>query len=294
MSETKLKVLVFTDPYCSWCWATEPMLITMQERYRDQIHFHYVFGGLVKDIAEFYDASNNIGSWADCMPHWKMVSERSGQPINEKLCIDLDKVPHQSTWPANIAAKAAFLQSEDIGARYLRRIRIAVESERKIISFPEVYEPLAKEIQRLDFDRFQNDIKDGKAKEAFEKDLRTCAIWEAYGFPTMLFYRSEADLDHLTRENAAYVGGHRSMETYDRVIRTLVPDIKVYQSRSEEELLAVYGPMTDQELAQVYNRTKEEEIIVLTQLENNGTIFCSPRVRGNLWSLEKIKGDYVS
>lgn len=292
MKETKLEVLVFTDPYCSWCWATEPMLLTMQERYRDQLHFRYVFGGLVKDIAEFHDVSNNIHSWADCIPHWRMVSERSGQPIDERMCADLDRYPHQSTWPANIAAKAAFMQSEEIGERFLRRMRIAVETERKIISFPEYYEPLAKEIDGLDFERFQKDIADGTAKAAFEEDQATCAAWDAYGFPTMLFYLAGADLNRLTRDVAAYVSGHRSMETYDRVIQSLVPDIVVYQSRPETELLAVYGPMTDRELAQVHNRSKDDEIRVLSRLEEEGSIFRSPRVRGSLWSLTRIEGDY--
>ena len=75
---TKLEVMVFTDPYCSWCWATEPMILTMMEKYRDQLHFHYVFGGLIKDFDDFYDAQNDIRDAAATKPHWKMVSERTG------------------------------------------------------------------------------------------------------------------------------------------------------------------------------------------------------------------------
>jgi putative protein-disulfide isomerase len=55
-----------------------------------------------------------------------------------------------SSWPANVAAKAAFLQGEEVGARYLRRLRIAAETVRELISFPDVYERLAAEVARAD------------------------------------------------------------------------------------------------------------------------------------------------
>jgi putative protein-disulfide isomerase len=283
-NNTKLEVLVFTDPYCSWCWATEPMILTMMEKYRDQLHFRYVFGGLIRDFDDFYDAQNDIRDAAATKPHWKMVSERTGQPIDENLWEDIAPIRHFSTWPANIAAKAAFLQSEDVGFRYLRRLRRAALTERRIISDPEIYEALAKETDGLDFDRFHKDIENGEAEKAFMDDQKTCAQWRTYGFPTMLFYKAGADLDHLSRENAVYVGGHRTMETYDQVIKALCPSIEEYPVRSEEELVKVYGPMTERELGQVHDRSKEEELEVLVGLEKNGAVSRTARTRGNMWA----------
>jgi putative protein-disulfide isomerase len=283
-NDTKLEVWVFTDPYCSWCWATEPMILTMMEKYRDQLHFRYIFGGLIKDFDDFYDAQNDIRDAAATKPHWKMVSERTGQPIDENLWEDIAPIRHFSTWPANVAAKAAFLQSEEVGFRYLRRLRRAALTERKIISDPAVYEALAKETEGLDFDRFHRDIEKGTAEKAFMEDQRICEQWQTFGFPTMLFYKADADVDHLSRDNAVYVGGHRDMGTYDHVIRSLCPDIEEYPVRSEEELVKVYGPMTERELGQVHSRTKEEELDVLEGLEKEGAVNRSPRTRGNIWS----------
>lgn len=281
---TKLEVMVFTDPYCSWCWATEPMILAMMEKYRDQVHFRYVFGGLIKDFDDFYDARNNIRDAAATKPHWKMVSERTGQPIDENLWEDIAPIRHFSTWPANIAAKAAFLQSEEIGFHYLRRLRRAALTERRIISEQAVYEELAMETAGLDFDRFRKDLENGKAEEAFLEDQQTCAQWQAFGFPTMLFYRAGADVDHLTRENAVYVGGHRPMETYEQVIRTLCPEIEDYPVRDEEQLLAAYGPMTERELGQIQDRSKGEELTVLSALERGGSVSRSKRTRGSIWA----------
>lgn len=283
-NNTKLEVMVFTDPYCSWCWATEPMILTMMEKYRDQLHFRYVFGGLIKDFDDFYDAQNDIRDAAATEPHWKMVSERTGQPIDEKLWEDIAPIRHFSTWPANIAAKAAFMQSEDIGFRYLRRLRRAALTERKIISNPEIYEALAKEIDGLDFDAFKKAIADGSAKEDFYEDQVTCAEWQAWGFPTMLFYKAGENVHALTQETGIYVGGHRPMETYDQVIHRLCPDIQTYPTREEAELIEEYGPMTERELGQIKDRSKSVEYEVLRQLETDGKVNRTQRVRGNVWS----------
>jgi putative protein-disulfide isomerase len=283
--QAKLEVMVFTDPYCSWCWATEPMILTMMEKYRNQLHFRYIFGGLIKDFDNFYDGLNNIRDAAATEPHWKMVSERTGQPIDEKLWEDIAPIKHFSTWPANVAAKAAFLQSEEVGFKYLRRLRRAALTERKIISKPEVYEALAKETEGLDFDQFRKDMENGRARNAFLDDQEVCMQWQTFGFPTMLFYKEGADVNHLTREDGAYVGGHRDMATYDSVIHALCPDIKEYPVRSEKEVIEAYGPMTERELGQMHDRTKEAELDVLEKLEVAGTVQRTERIRGNVWSI---------
>lgn len=285
---TKLEVLAFTDPYCSWCWATEPMILSMMEKYRDQLHFTYVFGGLIKDMDDFYDATNDIGDASAVVPHWKMVSERSGQPIDEQLWVDLGKIRHFSSWPANIACKAAFAQGEDVGFAFLRKMRETALTERKIISNEEIYNAVAREIEGLGYELFRAALDDGSAEKAFLEDQIITERWQAFGFPTMLFYRPEVDINDLaslTKETAAYVGGHRPMETYDSVVQSLAPGITVSEARPEAELLATYGPMTERELGQVEGRTKEDELKVLKDLEAAGVVVSAPRVRGNIWSL---------
>lgn len=285
--ERKLEVLVFTDPYCSWCWATEPMILSMMERYRGQLHFTYVFGGLIEDFDDFYDEQNDIRDAAATKPHWKMVSERTGQPIDENLWEDIAPIRHFSTWPANVAAKAAFLQSEEIGFKYLRRLRRAALTERKIISNKEIYEALAQEIEGLDFERFKKDIETGKARDAFLEDQKTCIEWRTFGFPTMLFYKEGADVHNLNTSNAVYVGGHRPMETYDQVIHALCRDIKEFDVRDELEQLKEFGPMTERELGQVHGRTREEELAVMKDLEAKGLVTGTARPRGFVWSLKE-------
>lgn len=279
----KIRVRFFTDPFCSWCWAAEPALFAIAEKYRGQIRFDYVFGGLVKDMDDFYDSANDISGAAAVMPHWKEVSERMGQPIDESVWKDIEHIRHFSSWPANTACKAAFLQSDKIGFAFLRKMKIALFTERKIISNEDVYNEIAQKTSGLDFERFKKDMKNGCAQEAFEEDMADCVKRNTRSFPTLLFYKADADLNKLTDENAVLLKGYRPIKNYEEVIRYLAPDIKSFEPRSEIELLSEYGPMTERELASVKNRSKEEELAVLEKYALSGELKKAERVRGSLW-----------
>jgi putative protein-disulfide isomerase len=63
-------------------------------------------------MSDFHDVANGIRTTAEVAPHWREVAERSGQPIDVQLMLDITD-PHWSTWstwPACVAVKAAELQ----------------------------------------------------------------------------------------------------------------------------------------------------------------------------------------
>jgi len=49
--ESQIEIVEFTDPYCTWCWGSEPVLRHAQEAYGDQLRVRFVMGGLVEDRA---------------------------------------------------------------------------------------------------------------------------------------------------------------------------------------------------------------------------------------------------
>ncbi|MBI2954985.1 MAG: DsbA family protein [Chloroflexi bacterium] len=156
------EVEYFTDPYCSWCWATEPVLYRLRETYRDSLRIRYVMDGLVRDMADFYDGLNDIRTAAQVAPHWRDVSRRSGQPIDERLWEDITD-PHFSTWPACIAVKAAQLQGQTLGERFLRQIRRAALAERRFVSDLEVQKEIVLDVPDLDAERWLEDVEGGRA-----------------------------------------------------------------------------------------------------------------------------------
>jgi putative protein-disulfide isomerase len=176
------ELLAFTDPFCSWCWASEPALLTLRERYRDQLGVRYVMGGLVKDMSRFFDAANAIRGTAEVAPHWRMVSERSGQPIDERLMLDITD-PHWSTWPACIAVKAATAQGPTVGERYLRRLRRAALTERAQVQELGVQVDLAHQVPGLDVEAFRRELGSERPRAAFHDDLelRGGRLWSRAG-----------------------------------------------------------------------------------------------------------------
>jgi putative protein-disulfide isomerase len=281
----RVEVSYFTDPYCSWCCATEPMLYRIQETYRKQVHIRYVMGGLVKDMAEFYDALNDIRTTARVAPHWRMVSERSGQPIDEGLMEEITD-PHFSTWPACIAVKAAQLQGEKVGERFLRRLRRAALTERKVISYREVQEALAREVDGLDLERWRKALDSGQAERAFQEDLAECRRYGVTGFPTMLF-RYVGLLTLPGSDKPVLVRGHRTFETYRKVLYSLAPTIKDHSPRPILEMLADYGPLTTGKVAEVFAQSMEEARRELEALELQGAVRRLVCRGGELWELNR-------
>jgi putative protein-disulfide isomerase len=88
MSENRIiEIIELTDPVCSWCWGSEPILQKLETHYGDQLRIGFVMGGRVKDICNFYDTFNNYiggdaeGSNAQFAKHRLEASERHGIPV---------------------------------------------------------------------------------------------------------------------------------------------------------------------------------------------------------------------
>ena len=60
-----ITITCYSDPYCTWCWGSEPMLTKLRAIYGQAIGVRVVMGGLVRDIAQFRHPANNIGG-----AHW--------------------------------------------------------------------------------------------------------------------------------------------------------------------------------------------------------------------------------
>ena len=60
-----IEIIEFTDPVCTWCWGSEPILRKLETRYSNDIKIGFVMGGLVKDMNDFQDEFNGIGGEND-------------------------------------------------------------------------------------------------------------------------------------------------------------------------------------------------------------------------------------
>src|ERR1035437_5860339 len=81
-----IEIIEFTDPVCTWCWGSEPVLRKLEAVYEDRIKISFVMGGLVQDIRNFRDERNNIGGDLsqdnhNIAKHWLEASPRHGMPV---------------------------------------------------------------------------------------------------------------------------------------------------------------------------------------------------------------------
>jgi hypothetical protein len=61
MTKPAIEITSYTDPYCTWCWGSEPILRKIQEVYGEQVHLRFVMGGLVEDMRQFSGPGAGIG-----------------------------------------------------------------------------------------------------------------------------------------------------------------------------------------------------------------------------------------
>ena len=179
-----IEMVEYTDPYCTWCWGSEPMLRHLQEAYGDQLSIRFVMGGLVEDSRTFNDPMNGIGgpNWLQPIAdHWIEASQRHGMPVE---VAEFVKTSFTSTWPSNIAYEAAKLQDETLANRYLRRLREVAATEGGGLDKVDLLADIAQEMG-LDRVRFLADFA-GRAEEEFKRDLLECRQREVHGFPTFL------------------------------------------------------------------------------------------------------------
>ena len=266
-----IELTEYTDPYCTWCWGSEPILRKVEEVYGDQVKISYTMGGLVADMNTFHDSINQIGGskwYEQVAAHWVEASTRHGMPVDEKIFFDL-KDSRFSTHPACIAYKSAQLQDEELANRFLRRMREGAAAERRDIQRLDVQTELVKEAG-LEAERFVADIKNGKAAEAFEKDLQECRKRGIRGLPSFLI-RSRRNNKEVP------LHGFRHFEEFAAVIHEAGEGAvrTAFPAASKDSILAFvrkFNKVAPKEFSEVFGLRKEDVDEYLTSLLSDGSL----------------------
>ena len=274
-----VEIIEFTDPVCTWCWGSEPLLRKLESRYGDQLKVKYVMGGLVKDIRGFYDSYNDIGGDAEhsnvnIAKHWLEASERHGMPVKEEG-FSLFSNEYPSTYPQNIAYKAAQMEDQKLADKFLRRIREASAAEAMHTSKTEILIQLASEAG-LNVSKFIERFTDGSARVAFDEDLRKTAKYGVRGFPTFLVRYGEKEV---------LLGGYQSFESIKSVIKALTED-RVQDStpeNSEDSVFAFirkYGRVAPIEIKASFDYSDKELNSMIEVLKSKQLIRVIPAGNG--------------
>lgn len=248
----KIIIYNFTDPVCTWCLGMEPVFRKLELSYPETIEIRYIMGGLVRDFREMIDPHAGIRSGDEAVfnkqvaKHWEEASFRHGMPVKREG-FSLFSIEYPSTYPQNIAYKAAYMVEPKKADLFLYNMRTAVSSEGRIISREDVQLEIAEETG-LNTERFLKFLRDGSAEAAFEEDLQIMRKFGVRGFPS--FILEHQGVDYSLHGFHQFVTFQRAIEKItegrvkpkmiDRSLSVLTALLKEHPKMAAEELRKVF------------------------------------------------------
>ncbi len=269
----KVRLLYYTDPICSACWAIEPELRKFKLEYGHLMDIEYKMGGLLPGWEGFEDQSNGISKPSDVAHHWDEVGEYTKMSIDGDVWLE---DPLDSSFPPSIAFKAVQQQGEDLALRFLRRIREQVFLEKKNITKTEVLIAALKDCNG-NTEQFLEDYQNEKIEQQFQNEMQEGRELGVRGFPTFIFVNQGG--------KGIRISGMSGYDNYILALEEIMGEkINPKPIRYNiETLLDKYDYLATKEISFVLSLDEKE---VLSQLENlvkNGKVKKEKQKYSDFW-----------
>lgn len=198
----KIKITVFADPACTWCWGSVPVLRALSYRYGEQLEISYVMGGMIEDVVSYNNRRLSIGgdialSNRNMYNHWVEASAVHGMPVSEKP-VHLFSEERRSTIPLNLAYIAACeYVNEDKGVAHdsNRRFLCVLQEMTAVDGAHTNSEEVivgAAAVVGFNEEKFRGLFRSDKVKDIYVKGKEMCKRYDVHSFPTFrLQYREE-------------------------------------------------------------------------------------------------------
>ena len=199
----KIKITVFADPVCTWCWGSVPVLRALEFRLGENVEVDYVMGGMIEDITKFSNRRLGIGgdialSNRNMHKAWVEASAVHGMPVCEQG-FHLFSEEHRSTAPQNMAYIAAKIYAEKVAdkgvspKKFLRRLQEATAVDAALTCDPDVITDLAA-VEGFEPARLAEIMRSREVQRRYEEDKEKCRHYEVQTFPTYLLVYKGVEL----------------------------------------------------------------------------------------------------
>lgn len=129
---SQVEATYFTDPYCPWSWAAEPVHRRLAVEFADDVRITYVIGGMARALEDRVAFASE----------WLNAGAASGMPVDPR---GLFEDPPAATHPAGLAVKAVAEQADP--GPFLRRLREAIMVDRRRLDRGDALLDVARETQ---------------------------------------------------------------------------------------------------------------------------------------------------
>lgn len=193
----KVKITVFSDPVCTWCWGSVPVLRALAYRYGEQLVFDYVMGGMIEDIASYSNRRLSVGgdialSNRNIHQHWLDASAIHGMPVCQSG-FHLFSEERRSTLPQNyayIAARIYVVENRltmpaDAHLHFLRRLQEATAVGALLTNEKSIIFDLSATVG-FEPEKFAAIYNSEKVKKIYEEGKRLCRKLDPLALPTFL------------------------------------------------------------------------------------------------------------
>lgn len=273
VKQEKVKVLYFTDPICSACWAIEPNLRKFKLEYGDYLDIEYKMGGLLPNWEVFGKGGGPISKPSDVAHHWDEIGAYFGMSIDGDIWIE---DPLDSSYPPSIAFKAAQKQGKAFAIRYLRVLREMLFLDKKNITKEEY---LVEAIRQCggDTNQFLKDYKKESTAQSFYEEIEESRQMGVRGFPTFIF---------LGKDGKGYT--FSGVSDYQQFINALEQaNLKSLPAKpirhTSFSLLEKYGLLATKEIATLLSVNEETALNELKLLVEAGKVERKQHKFGDYW-----------
>ena len=260
---SNMKITVFSDPVCTWCWGSVPVWRALAYHYGDSVELDYVMGGMIEDIRTYNNRRLAIGgdialSNRKIHDHWVDASAVHGMPVCEHG-FHLFSQEHTSTIPQNLAYIAACVYEaryagevqHSAARRYLRRLQEATAVDAVATCDVDTLVDMSAVVGFVP-EKFRDIYAGEKVKRLYDEGKAFCRSYEANSFPSYLItYRGEEMMlrgystydvirnciGQLSFGNIKPIADGREKFTPENVLRF----IEVYGSAYPVEIATAFG-----------------------------------------------------
>ncbi|MFV8827409.1 ClpXP adapter SpxH family protein [Alkalihalobacterium sp. APHAB7] len=269
-----LEIYIFIDPLCPQCWAFEPLLKKMQVEYGNYFKIRYFVAGSLELWNKTQSKIEETKKLEEIASIWEKTASRTGMSCDGDVWFE---DPITSPYTASIAIKAAEMQGQFAGLKFLRKLREFLFLTKRNITKEEVLIECA-QLAGLDVDEFIRDLHSEGAVKALQCDVKMTKELGVDYSPTFVFFNDNIE------EEGLKVTGFYPYEVYVEIIQQLLgfsPEPST--STTLEEFLSCYNFVATKEVAVVFNISIQEAEKQLKRLMLKQQVERVPVKYGTFW-----------